>query len=589
MSLPAALPEASPQALPSPGTGRPAGKLIESTPETRALTLLIAEDDPVSRGLLSFCTQELFKEVLLADNGLQALTLFRERQPDMVLTDQVMPGLTGLELMEAIRADGDRTPVILMTTVHDRVLLQAINQGVDRFVPKPFDLAHLVRTLSTVAAEVVNRRVVERHREQEVELLRYRDTYNALQQESARRKERHVVRHDLLHQVIPGSSARWAINVAFTPRDIMCGDGYSVRQLFDGRQLVFLVDAMGSGMSASLTAMLTTSFFNYQVDHLHRWRNFDLATLLERFQEYLSSVLFEEEVLSCGFLLIDLKREELEAALFALPPLLLRRVDGSIEKIPGRNPPLASYSTPFRVNRVSLKDAANLLIITDGVTDAPLKEGGIYREVLEEDFLSTPTLSGLKKRFLTRIEPGNLDDLTVLHLRRLDLPSQWTWSGRPELNLAGQGRLIEAFLAALAREIRVPQQQLDEVELILSEALTNAFEHGCLGLERDEKQRLVESGDFEALLSELPLPPGARISLKATLWRGAQQPLLLIEVLDSGPGIPAAALYAGCAQKSLSGRGLAMIGRLCDSLFTGGPGGHLFILKTLDQGESDAD
>ncbi|GFO58361.1 hypothetical protein GMST_06860 [Geomonas silvestris] len=584
----AALPETAHPEAPCPA-GPKRAKLVEATPETRALTLMIAEDDPVSRGLLAFCTGELFKEVLLAENGRQALSLFRERKPDLVLTDQVMPGLTGLELMEAIRAEGDRTPVILMTTVHDRVLLQAINQGVDRFVPKPFDLAHLVRTLTTVAAEVVNRRVVERHREQEVELLRYRDAYNALQQESARRKERHVVRHDLLHRVLDGAGTRWAINVSFAPRDIMCGDGYSVRQLSDGRQLIFLVDAMGSGMSASLTAMLTTSFFNYQVDRLHRWQNFDLATLLECFREYLASVLLEEEVLSCGFLLIDLKREELEAALFALPPLLLRRVDGSVEKIPGGNPPLASYPTPFRAYKLSLKDAANLLVMTDGVTDAPLKEGGIYREVLEEDFRSTPTLLGLKKRFLERTAPGDLDDLSVLHLRRLDFPSQWTWSGRPELSLCGLGRLIESFLKALAGEIEVAQKQLDEVELMLSEALTNAFEHGCLGLERYEKQKLLESGDFEGALAALPLPPGAGISLNATLWRGAQAPLLLIEVLDSGSGIPAAALNAGCARESLSGRGLAMIGRLCDSLFTGGPGGHLFILKTLDQGDGDAD
>ena len=123
----------------------------------------------------------------------------------------------------------------------------------------------------------------------------------------------------------------------------MCGDGYSVRNLFDGRQLLFVVDAMGSGMSASLTAMLATSFFNYQVENLHLWGNFTLRIFLKRFKEYLASMLLEEEVLSCGFFLVDLVKEEIKAAVFALPPLLLRGMDGSIRRICGENPPIGIY------------------------------------------------------------------------------------------------------------------------------------------------------------------------------------------------------------------------------------------------------
>lgn len=564
--------------------------LVEAGAATRALTLLVAEDNPVSRSMLLFRISSYFKRVIEAADGLEALSLFREHQPDLVLTDQMMPRLTGIELMEAIRSEGAQTPVILMTSVDDQVLLEAINKGVDRFVPKPFDFSQLIRTLGAVAAEVANRRLGEQHREQEVELLRYRDAYNALQQESARRKERHVVRHDLKHRILTGAKGvRWAINVAYAPHDIMCGDGYSVRRLFDGRQLIFLVDAMGSGMSASLTAMLTTSFINYQVDHLHLWRSFTLQALLGRFQEYLSSVLLEEEVLSCGFLLVDLEREVIETALFALPPVLLRMLDGTVKRVPGGNPPLASYPTPVRLGSISLRDAANLLVMTDGVTDALLRKGGCYREVLEQDFRAAPTLKAVMRGFAAATLGESLDDLTVLHLRRLDFPPQWRWSGTPELSLDGLGRLIGEFRGALVGATAVAETTLDEVELILTEALTNAYEHGCLAIDRQEKLDLLTTGEFEAALSTRVPHPGAAITLTATLWCGAQQPLLLLEVQDSGPGLSTEAIDAAIAPASLNGRGLKMIARHCDSLFTGGPKGHLIILKTLYQGDGNAD
>jgi len=557
--------------------------------EMTTLTLLLVEDDLVSRDMLLMLIGGLFKEVIAAADGNEALRLFSLRRPDIVLTDQVMPGLTGLELMDSIRGSGAKTPVILMTSIDERVLLEAINQGVERFIPKPFDFELLVRTLNDVARAVAKERLLEQHRKHEVELLRYRDAYNSMQQESARRKERHVVRHDLRNQALKGRGARWAINVAYTPHDIMCGDGYSVRRLFDGRQLIFVVDAMGSGMSASLTAMLTTSFFNYQVENLHMWESFTLRIFLRRFQEYLASILLEDEVLSCGFFLVDLVREEIKTALFALPPLLLRGIDGSVRKIRGENPPLGTCPTEIRVGTLSLAGVAGLLVMTDGVSDAELKRGGAYREVLESEYRAAPTLHALQRSFQAATDQDSLDDLTWLHLRRLDFPAEWNWKGTPELTLAGLGRTIREFLAALAEELPLGEEELDKVEIILTEALTNALEHGCLCIDQDRKAMLVLKGEYDDAMASVAAPPGAWMTLSASLWRGASQPMLQLEVQDSGPGLPDNAMKTRADTTAVNGRGLQMIGRFCDSLFTDGPGGHLIILKTLQGEQPHAD
>jgi len=550
--------------------------------EMKSLTLLVAEDDLPSCNMLLMRIGGLFKNVIAAADGTEAFRLFSLHTPDIVLTDQVMPGLTGLELMEKIRQTGAKTPVILMTCADSQVLLEAINRGVERFIPKPFNSELLLRTLNGVARMVAKERMLEQHREQEVELLRYRDAYNSMQQESARRKERHVVRHDLRNQALKGRGVRWAINVAYAPHDIMCGDGYSVRRLFDGRQLIFVVDAMGSGMSASLTAMLTTSFFNYQVENLHLWETFTLRIFLRRFQEYLSSILLEDEVLSCGFFLVDLVREEIKTALFALPPLLLRSVDGSVCKVRGENPPLGTYPTEIKVGTLSLTGVADLMIMTDGVSDALLTQGGSYREVLENDFRAAPTLKALQRSFQAKTVPGSLDDLTWLHLRRLDFPHSWSWKGTPDLTLAGLGATIREFLAALALEVSLDCEELDGVEIILTEALTNALEHGCLQIDQEKKAMLVLSGEYDDALAEMALEPGAEITLSATLQRDAERPLLIMEVQDSGPGLAENALKTRVETTAVNGRGLKMISHYCDSLFTDGPNGRLIILKTLE-------
>ena len=551
---------------------------------TMGLTLLVVEDDITSRKMLKACLAKFFKQVLMAEDGEHGFQLYGQHNPDIVLTDQMMPGLSGLELMHKIRLTGAKTPVVLMTSsIDNQVLLEAINTGVERFIPKPLDFDLIVKTLNGIARELINERLLELHRLREIELLRYKDTYNSMQQESSRRKERHVVRHDLRNQMLEGAgTVRWGINVAYSPHDIMCGDGYSVRNLFDGRQLVLMVDAMGSGLSASLTAMLTTSFFNYQVENLHLWEVFTLPVFLKRFQEYLSSMLLEEEVLSCGFFLVDLVKEEIEIANFALPPLLLRSADGSVRRVRGENPPLGIYPSEVRIGNLSLAGVTDLLLMTDGVTDAQVGSDSSYREEIEDDFRASPTLAALFRRFRAKTGQESLDDLTLMHLRRLDLDCPWTWNGEVDLTLAGLGRTIVDFLNDLALEIDLDDSERDELELILTEALTNAFEHGCLGIDAAEKTRLQLEETYGEVLETRSVLPGAGIALRANLWCGAEKPLLLMEVSDNGKGVPADAISTDVDANAINGRGLRMISRYCDSLFVGKPGGCLLILKTLE-------
>ncbi|MHB8878853.1 MAG: ATP-binding response regulator, partial [Myxococcaceae bacterium] len=107
--------------------------------------LLIAEDSADMRHSLARCLRNDF-QILEAVDGAQALQLARERLPDLVLSDIMMPELDGLELCQALKADPSTmtTPVVLLTArvdLEDR--LAGFEGGADDYVVKPFHPAEL--------------------------------------------------------------------------------------------------------------------------------------------------------------------------------------------------------------------------------------------------------------------------------------------------------------------------------------------------------------------------------------------------------------------------------------------------------------
>ena len=564
---------------------------LQLSSQASELTLLFVEDNEYCRKLGLAQLSGVFKRIVVANDGSEGLQCFYDCAPDIILTDQNMPGLTGLDMVRTIRAKDQKTPVILMTANMDyQMLVEAINLGVTRFVPKPYRIELLINTLDDVIQRIATELLLEQHRRDEIELLRYRDQYNSMQQEAALRKELHLVRHDLLHQAITSAGGiRWGVEVAHTPRDILCGDGYSVRLLPDERVMIFLIDSMGSGLSASLTTLLATSFFNFHFEHLFRDFKYEFQKILDLFMEYFAGILLDDEVISCGFLLIDLKAQGLETALFALPPLLVRDLDGAVHCLRSANPPLSQYSGKPEITRLSLADVSDLLLVTDGVTDAALGGDTLYRDHLHADFMASPTLAALQYLFQSRIAPtDDKDDRTLLHIRRIDLPASWSWSTSLCPRLDCLDTAIAEALDKLSLEIDLSEKQRDELELVLSEALTNAFEHGCLQIGREEKEQGMLAGDYDDILANRSVPPDSDIFLSFSLWCGAKQPLLLLEICDNGPGFPPDS-FRMPDSTAVSGRGLRMINRYSDSFFVNSPKGCLLILKTIEGDNSHAD
>ncbi len=127
--------------------------------------ILVVDDDASSRRLLT---------VLLEAESYDVL---EERQPDLVLTDGMMPGISGFELAARLKADARfaSLPVIIVTALNDReTRLRALEAGVDEFLGKPVDRAELlVRVRNILRLKEYNDRI-QQHNEILEETVRQR-------------------------------------------------------------------------------------------------------------------------------------------------------------------------------------------------------------------------------------------------------------------------------------------------------------------------------------------------------------------------------------------------------------------------------
>lgn len=108
----------------------------------RRAYILIAEDDPASRHILTKLLTTQGYEVAHADNGAEALDKARQRPPDLLICDWMMPAMDGPTVVRELRTLPDmRALYIIMLTakVEPQDTIDALDIGADDYIPKPFD------------------------------------------------------------------------------------------------------------------------------------------------------------------------------------------------------------------------------------------------------------------------------------------------------------------------------------------------------------------------------------------------------------------------------------------------------------------
>jgi CheY-like chemotaxis protein len=109
------------------------------TPDPAAATILVCDDDPSLRELVRAVLGPGYRYVEAAD-GMEGLAAARDLDPDLIVLDVMLPGLSGIEVLEAIRASEElRSLPVVVITAWSHAEIEARVAGADRFVSKPFD------------------------------------------------------------------------------------------------------------------------------------------------------------------------------------------------------------------------------------------------------------------------------------------------------------------------------------------------------------------------------------------------------------------------------------------------------------------
>ncbi|MEQ8753213.1 MAG: response regulator transcription factor [Coleofasciculus sp. G1-WW12-02] len=129
--------------------------------------ILVVEDEAKLAKFIELELQYEGYQVSVAPDGLAGLVKARESQPDLLILDWMLPGVSGVEICRRLRSTGDKVPIILLTAkdeVSDRVA--GLDAGADDYVVKPFSVEEL---LARVRAHL------RRNQEEDPDTLQFAD------------------------------------------------------------------------------------------------------------------------------------------------------------------------------------------------------------------------------------------------------------------------------------------------------------------------------------------------------------------------------------------------------------------------------
>lgn len=117
------------------------------------VTILIVEDTRSELELISTYLNESGYVAIGAVTGQEGLNLAIEKQPDVILSDVVMPGMSGFELCRKLKQNPatEKIPIILCTSKNQEIdRLWGMKQGADAYITKPFTREQLIRAVKCV-------------------------------------------------------------------------------------------------------------------------------------------------------------------------------------------------------------------------------------------------------------------------------------------------------------------------------------------------------------------------------------------------------------------------------------------------------
>ncbi|WP_375739182.1 SpoIIE family protein phosphatase [Pseudomonas boanensis] len=541
---------------------------------SQPLSILIAEDNAADRLLLSTIVSRQGHRALAASNGLEAVALFRQEQPQLVLMDALMPVMDGFEAAKRIKqlAGDALVPIIFLTSLtENEALVRCLEAGGDDFLAKPYNPVILEAKI----------KALDRLRRLQDTVLQQRDLI-------ARHNEHLLTEQRVAKAVfdkVAHTGCLSAPNIRYlqSPYALFNGDLLLAAYKPSGGMHVLLGDFTGHGLPAAIGAMpLAEVFYGMTA------KGYGLVDILREMNAKLKRIL-PVGVFCCAALVnLSFHRRVVEVWNGGLPNGHLRRADsGEVVPLVSRHLPLgvldpASFDARFETYPVETGD--RLVLVSDGVletrNDADELFGDERLQAVFDANRQGDRLFEEIQQALTAFRGQAQDDVSMIEVCVLDetveraelaftdsgQASPLDWAASFEFRAQTLKRFNPLpFLLQLLLEVQGLREQGGAIYTVLAELYSNALEHGVLDLdsslkrdaegfsryyrERSERLAGLEQGYVRFHLELVPQEKG-----------GGR---LLIRVEDSGKGFDLAGTLARQpSMDSLCGRGLTLISQL---------------------------
>ena len=368
--------------------------------------ILIVDDNPTNLDILQTRLRANKYEVITAADGEAGLAMAREKQPDLMLLDIMMPKMDGIEVCRRIKEDSSLPfmPIIMVTAKADsKDVVAGLEAGGDEYLTKPVDHAALVARVES--------------------MLRIKELHDTVLEQSAQLRvqlETATKIQSLFWPRIPelkGGGHIWAVSV---PANYVGGDLYDVIPLSDESLLAYVADVSDKGVPAALImAALSTKIRSEAQDQS------EVDQLLETVNSSMYSLTSEEGF----FATIALARYwpssgKMQFALGGhLSPLWI--TNGEIRNLPHVEG-ISLGITPdvhYGTKEILLSPGESMLFFTDGVVEAENKNNELFGNDRLVTYIINTKGPPWGKGLLDLVSGwrGNVsanDDLTILEIWR---------------------------------------------------------------------------------------------------------------------------------------------------------------------------
>jgi DNA-binding response OmpR family regulator/anti-sigma regulatory factor (Ser/Thr protein kinase) len=533
------------------------------------MRILIVDDDSLNRFLLlHMLEQKGYVDCYEAESGHEAVSLAKRINPELVLLDVIMDGMSGYEVAPILKEQaGDiYLPVIFITALDDEEsLVRCLEVGGDDFVAKPFNKTILAAKIS---AHARTRELSKKSYEQNQQLVFYR---------SAVEREHKIVEHIFSNAVTNDENLLPYLDFTLMPATEFNGDLLLFSASPNGGLYYLIGDFTGHGLAAAIGALPVSQAFHTMAD-----KGLSVFEMAQTLNDTLLKLLPDDMFFAAAIVYVNRSGIQFEIWNGGMPDILLFDINGQVTKrFVSQHMALGileAHEMSKDIQRHQSLVGERLLSFSDGVIEVmDLDQNMLNNTKIEEWVAQKPdiTVSELFEHIADFSKYMNqLDDLTCMSYTCQSLNSldkQLPISPVPfELNFTldveaiKESNPVRSVLTMVSSQAGMHGVHARLFTLV-SELYNNALDHGVLRLD----SALKHSTDgfkkfFDLRLKRIAELDTAEIIISLTYVPSNR--CLRIMVRDSGAGFDYQQYSKQVDLEDCFGRGIQLVNELSDSV-----------------------